>query len=272
MYEFPRSTPVTVALRAHSGSVTLVAEPRDTVEVEVEPVNDNDNSREAAARTRVALENDTLLIEVPGTDGWRWRRGPKLRITARVPVGSALTGRSASADVRVDGVCSQVHLDVASADVTVAETTGDVRLDTASGDLSAGRIGGSLHVDSASGDIRVHDVAGDVTIKGASADVRVDTVGGALRASTASGDIEVGRLRQGSSDVRTASGDVEIGIAPGTGVWLDLNSASGDSVTELTPHGDTPPAEPTGSVELRIRTASGDIRVHRATTTERKAA
>lgn len=270
MYEFPRAAPVTVALRAHSGSVTVVAEPRDTIEVEIDPVTDNDSSRDAAARTRVALEDDTLVIEVPGTDGWRWRRGPKLRITARVPAGSALTGRSASADVRVDGVVAQVQLDVASADVSLAQATGDVRLDTASGDLRAGRIGGSLHVDSASGDLRLGDVDGDVTVKTASGDVRVDGIGGALRASTASGDLTVGSLRQGSSDVRTASGDVQIGIAAGAGVWLDLSTAAGRATSDLTPAGDSLPAEPTGSIELRVNTASGDIHVHRAT--ERKAA
>ena len=270
MYEFPHPRPVTVALRAHSGTVQVVAEPRDTIQVEVAPADDDGRSHEAADKTRVLLEDDTLLIQAPGTDGWRRRRGPKVHITARVPAGSTLTGRSASADVQADGVWSQVQLDVASADVRLAETVGDVRVDAASGDVKAGRIGGSARVDTASGDIRIDDVTGDVTAKAASGDVRIDSAAGGVRASTASGDVRIGSLRHGRSEVRTASGDVQIGIAAGAGVWLDLSTAAGRATSDLTPAGDSLPAEPTGSIELRVSTASGDIHIHRAT--ERKAA
>jgi hypothetical protein len=85
-----------------------------------------------------------------------------------------------------------------------------------------------------------------------------------VRAETASGHIEVGSLRQGQARLRTASGDVEVGVAAGTGVWLDLDTASGKSVTDLTMRGDTPPGDGAATLELRVRTASGDILVRRA--------
>jgi DUF4097 and DUF4098 domain-containing protein YvlB len=235
MYEFDRSTPVTVVLRALGGIVDIVAEERLSIQVDVQPMSNN--GLEAAQNTRVELEDDTLVIHVPGAEFWTWRRTPKLKITARVPLGSSVVGKTASADVRLTGVYSDVRFDVASADVEVAEVTGDVALDAASGHLSVGRAGGSVRAKSAS----------------------------------ASGDIEIGSLRQGEASIRSASGDITVGVTPGTAIWMDVNTASGKSVTDLTAQGEHIPDDQV-ELQLRVRTASGDIRVHRAPATTRKAA
>ena len=264
MHEFDRSTPVTVVLRAHGGSVAITAEERGTVEVDVQPMGGGDTATEAAQRTRVELEDDTLVVEAPGGDYWTWRRTPKLRITIKVPTGSAVAGKSAAADVRAQGVFSTFQLNVASADVTVSEALGDVSLEAASGDLTVRKTGGSMRIKSASGDLRVGDVTGDVSAETASGDIRLGAVGGSLRAGSASGDIEIGQLRQGQALAKTASGDVRIGIAAGSRVWMDLNTASGRTVTDLTAQGDVPSTDDPVSLELQVRTASGDIRVYRA--------
>ncbi|MFI5891377.1 DUF4097 family beta strand repeat-containing protein [Actinoplanes sp. NPDC051513] len=270
MYEFDRSTPVTVVVRALGGAVDIVAEERPSIQVDVQPMTAN--GHEAAQNTRVELEDDTLLISVPGAESWTWRRSPKLRITARVPLGSAVVGKTASADVHATGVLSDVRFDVASADVEVAEAIGDVSLDAASGNLSVGRVGGSLRAKSASGDVRVGDVTGDVNFDTASGDIRTGAVGGSARASTASGDIEIGSLRQGKANIRTASGDITVGVAPGSAVWMDVSTVSGRSITDLASQGDVPPAEEQVALELRIRAVSGDVRIHRASAPHRKAA
>jgi len=264
MYEFDRSTPVTVALRAQGGRVEVIAEERATVEVRVDALDDNDTAREAARRTRVVLEEDTLLVQVPGSEYWHWRRSPKLAISIKVPAGSALAGKSAAADVRATGVYSVLQLNVASADVEIDEVTGDALLDAASGDLSIARVGGGLRIKSASGALRVGDVTGDVNVETASGDVVLRSAGGSLQARTASGDVEIGLLRQGKAQIGTASGDVRVGVAAGTGVWLDLDTAGGRSTFDLIRQGEEPPAESPANLELRVRTASGDIHVHRA--------
>jgi DUF4097 and DUF4098 domain-containing protein YvlB len=264
MYEFDRSTPVTIALRVQGGHVEITAEERSTIEVEVTPLNGSDHSREAADRTRVVLEDDTLLVQVPGSDYWQWRRSPKLDITIRVPAGSALAGKSAAADVRAAGVYSVVQLNVASADVEIDQVTGDALLDAASGDLSIARVGGGLRIKSSSGTLRIGDVNGDVMADTASGNIHMASGNGSLKAKSASGDIEVGLLREGVAKISTASGDVRVGIATGTGVWLDLDTASGKSTSDLTSHGDVPPSDKPTNLELRVRTASGDIHVHRA--------
>ncbi len=265
MYEFQHPTPVAIALRVYSGVVTLHAEDRDTVEVTVEAMDGKDSSREAADKTRVVLEGDGLHIEVPGNDSFIWRRSSKLAITARVPRGSSVSGKSASADVQAGGSWSGFTIDVASADVEIAEVTGDASLNAASGDLSVGRVGGSLRIETTSGDLRVGDVTGDVSAKVASGDISIASIGGRLKASAASGDIEIRRLNQGRSEISSASGDVQVGIAPGAGIWLDLNTAAGRTTSDLTPQHDAPPATDGPTIELRVRTASGDIHIHRAT-------
>jgi DUF4097 and DUF4098 domain-containing protein YvlB len=272
MYEFDRSTPVTVVLRAHGGQVETVAEERLTVQVDVQPMDSSEGAAEAAAKTRVELEDDTLLVQSPGADNWLWRRTPKLRITVRVPAGSSLAAKSAAADIRATGVYRTVRADVASADVQVAEATGDVLLHAASGDLTVARVGGGLRIKSSSGALRIGDVIGDVSAETASGEIHAGDLHGSVKASSASGDITIGALRQGTASLKTASGDVQVGVAPGAGVWMDLNTASGSSVSELTARGDEPPAGELTQLELRVRTASGDIRVVRAAGTQREAA
>ena len=264
MYEFDRSTPVTVVLRAHGGHVEIVAEERLTIQVDVQPMDAGEGAADAAAKTRVELEDDTLLVQSPGADHWLWRRTPKLRITVRVPAGSSLAAKSAAADIRATGIYGTVRADVASADVQVAEATGDVFLDAASGDLTVALVGGGLRIKTSSGTLRIGDVTGDVNAETASGEIYAGDLHGSVKASSASGDIEIGTLRQGSASLKTASGDVQVGVAPGAGVWMDLNTASGSSVSELTARGDEPPAGEPTKLELRVRTASGDIRVVRA--------
>jgi hypothetical protein len=264
MYEFDRATPVTVTLRAQSGAVEIVAEERLTVEVQVTPFDDTPGAREAAAKTRVELDGDTLLIHQTGADVWSLRRAPKLRITARVPAGSVLSGKSSSSHVRAGGVWSAVRLSTSAAEVDVAEVTGDADVESSTATITVARVGGSLRAKNVAGRLLIGDVTHDVSLTTASGDIHLHSAGGSVRADSASGSIEIGELRQGRADLRTASGSVGVGVAAGTGVWMDLNTLSGRSASDLTAQGDTPPTKAT--LELRVRSVSGDIHVHRSHT------
>jgi DUF4097 and DUF4098 domain-containing protein YvlB len=262
-YEFDRSTPVTVDLRMHRGVADIVAEERPSIQVDVLPLDDNESSREGAGNFKVALEGDVLMVGAPEGFGWPLRRTPKIHVLIRVPAGSHLTAKMASADLRAKGDYGVVQTDGASGD-TYVERTGDAELKSASGDLQIDRVTGSLRINSASGDIRVGDVTADVNASTASGDIALRAVGGSIQSKSASGDIEVASLRQGRAIFTTASGDVSVGVAVGTGVWLDLNTASGSTTSDLTMNDSAPPAEQTAQLELRARTASGDIHIHRA--------
>lgn len=265
MYEFPVDAPLSVELHVASGHCTLTAEERDTATVEVEPMkSDNEKAQEAAAETVVELDGDRLLIKTPETSGMGWlfgRRSVALTITVRVPLDSAVDAKIASADVVCHGRLRALTINNASGDVSAEHVTGDVSINTASGDIRLGRVEGSIRANSASGDLRVDYAGDDVTNHSASGDTTIGTTVGDVKFRTASGDLRVGNARSGKVRAGTASGDVTIGVPAGTGVWLDLNTASGTTTSDLAVGGETPLSG--HDLELRVSTASGDINVHR---------
>jgi hypothetical protein len=263
MPEFDRTTPVTVALRAHRGKVDITAEEGAAVSADVMALDDSDASRQAAANTTIALEGDTLVVRAPEPSGRLWGRSPKLGVTVRVPADSAVAAKIGSAELRATGRFRSAQVNLASGDAWVDAVTGDAHLESASGDLTVNQVGGSLRIHSASGDIDVGDVIGDVNAEAASGAIAVRTAGASIKAETASGDIEVGTVRQGRATVRSASGDVKVGVLAGTGVWLDVNTASGSTRNDLTMAAEAPATG--ANLELRIRTASGDITIRRVT-------
>lgn len=267
MQEFDRTTPVTVALRAQRGRVDIVAADNAAVQVNVVPLESSEAAEEAARNTQVALEGDTLYIQTPHASGWQWRRSPRLGITVRVPTGSSIAAKTAAADVRATGRYAVAQVDLASGDAWLDEVTGDAQVKSASGDVTVGRIGGALRVNSASGDLDIGDVNGDVMADAASGDIAIRSVGGSLKAGTASGDVKIGVVRRGQTSLKSASGDIEVGVAAGTGVWLDISTASGSTHNDLSmgPNGAPAPGQQAAALELRVRTASGDIHIRRVT-------
>jgi hypothetical protein len=261
MSEFSCPGPVTVDLRLGGGSCEIHAEQRDTALIEVEPYDNSDAAREAARDTRVELSGDTLVISAPEAGGWLFRRTPRLRVTAAVPTGSSGRLRVASADITCHGEWSQVKLNTASGDVYVERVTGDLSVNSASGDVRAGQVDGRLTVNTASGDVSANRVVGSVEVKGASAEVEIDDLGGDLRSSTASGDVRIGSARQGAISVNSASGDVSVGVVAGTGVWLDINTLSGRTDSDLDVGEQTPPRG--HDLSIQVRTMSGDVTIHR---------
>ena len=111
--------------------------------------------------------------------------------------------------------------------------------------------------------MRIESVAGAVVANTASGDVEIHSAGSDVRANTASGDTSIGAVVSGSVVVNAASGDVRIGVRRGSRVHLDCSTVSGDARSELElgtdePEGDGP------FVEVKARTASGDITITRA--------
>lgn len=265
MPEFPASGPISATVRIASGALRIAAEPRDTVTIDVQPGSNSEASRQAAAETLVDMSGDQLTVETPQARGFILRRGGPVNISIRVPRDSRLTLRSASADINCDGRFGDSDINLASGDLTIEQVAGDLRLSTASGDARFARVDGALTAGTASGDIRGHSVGGDMSAKTASGDVTVEAVAGSVGVSTASGDIEVGNVAAGSVRMHTASGDVVVGVAEGTPIWLDLNTLSGDTRTDLPVSGETP-AGTTAALTMYIRTVSGDITVRRSAT------
>lgn len=266
MYEFPTDSPVEVDLRVAAGRCDVSAEDGlETITVVVEPMAPaNERSGQAADETTVELNGTQLLIKTPDTSGMGWlfgRRTPRLHITARIPAESRLDSKQASADLTCTGRLSALNVGSASGNVHVEHVTGDASIDTASGDVRLGRVEGGVKANCASGDLHVDHVGDGLSNTGASGDTTVGTCLGEVKVHSASGDLHIGSACSGTVKATTASGDVTVGVPAGTGVWLDLNTASGTTTSDLAVGGETPMSG--HDLELRASSASGDIEVHR---------
>jgi hypothetical protein len=118
-------------------------------------------------------------------------------ITIEVP--RAVSGRveihSASGDVRIEGVTSEIALNTMSGDLRVVRTNGDLALQTASGDLVVEGATGRLTAQTASGDVRITSAQIEgFHIQTANGGILLDallTGEGPFRAQTASGDVRL---------------------------------------------------------------------------------
>ncbi len=185
------------------------------------------------------------------------RLGP---IEVRAPV---------SEDLEIDIPRSaRVAVRTLSGDVEAAGIGGESRWATASGDLRLGVDAGPVAVESMSGDVRVvatapielnvRSVSGDLQLRGP----RFET----LIASTTSGDVRLdGALGSGGPHrISSVSGDVEL-VTP-TPVGVETETITGDvraagSYTAGGRRGRRTITFGSGSVQVTIRTTSGDIRV-----------
>jgi DUF4097 and DUF4098 domain-containing protein YvlB len=139
---------------------------------------------------------------------------------------------------------------------------GDADIVTNSGRIVLGDIAGGAVVRNSNGDTTIDAVGGDVRVRAANGDIRVDRAGGGVDAKTANGSIHVGEVVRGTVVLGTAAGNLDVGIAEGTAAWLEMSTEYGLVRTDLA---DAPgPDEAEQTVEVRGRSAYGDITIHRS--------
>jgi hypothetical protein len=263
--------PAELDVRLTSG-VVEVETSDDATRVELELVADDEESQALVDNARVEFQDHhgrpQLLVDVPQRKGGGFsfgfffgRQGVTCRI--RAPHGSPLSVRTKSADVDVRGRLGGLSVATASGDVRADHVDGSVSVKSASADVEVRTVTGSLNVQTASGDISADSVHGSVNVTTASGDVRVDDARTDVSANTVSGDQLLSAVMQGKVSAHSVSGDVAIGVRRGSKVFLDCNTISGDTSSEL----ELTPDAPSGDgplVEIRAKTVSGDIQITRA--------
>jgi DUF4097 and DUF4098 domain-containing protein YvlB len=260
-------TPGTARLRISvpAGTVEITAtETNDTV-VNVDPLNhaarDVIDSVKERARSLSQTEYEVIVHIPDRAKRSRWfGDSPAFRVEVTAPIRSSLEVTTAAADITCTGTCGDVDVRSASGDASFSDVEGDVTTKTASGDVSFGRIAGRARLQSVSGDVAIRRPTGSATATTVSGDVRVDDASDSLALKTVSGDINVGAA---GSDVKlhTVSGDAEVGLRSGARVWMDLQSMSGETSSDLDISGSRSGGD--ADVEIRARSVSGDIRVSR---------
>ena len=264
---FDVSAPVELEVRLSSGEVTI--DPSLDGRVEVELTAHDDDSQRLVDEARVELQDRSdrprVIVEVPQKRGGFSFSFGRQGITCRVrcPEGSVVTAKTKSADLTVRGTIGSVNFTTASGDLDLDRVSGGVNAKSASGDVSAREIGGDVSIQSASGDVSLEVVRGAASVTSVSGDVRIDEAYDDLNANTVSGDQKHSAVMRGRVAAQSVSGDVSIGVRRGSKVFLDCNTLSGDTSSELELTGDAPDGDGP-LVEIKAKTVSGDIQITRA--------
>jgi hypothetical protein len=275
---FPADGPVTAAIKARSGDVTVTATDDGDVVVDLSPSSPGDEEAlDLIARATVAFRHGNLRIGIPEPARRALGRDPGVDVDVRLPSGSTIRAETGSGDIVLVGVMHDVDLRTGSGDVRVdraaatkARTgSGDVVLaqaDTASvhcgsGDIEIVAVRGDVEAESASGDVRVGGFGAEARVTTASGDVHVDDLAGRLQAKTASGDVRVARAQGGEIQARTASGDISVAIVVGTAARLDCSSLTGQVTSEL--EATDAPADTDRTLLVSAQSVSGSVRLTR---------
>ena len=284
MPTFDTPQPISVDLELGVGDVRLVAGDRTDTVVEVRPADPaKPGDVKAAQQTRVEYADGVLHIKAH--KGWRHYSlrggGDAIDVQIELPAGSALRGesgvatirstgrlgecryRSGAGDIRIDEA-GDVSLKTSAGDITVGRAAGHCDIATASGGLRLGTIDGPAAIRNANGDTEIGEITGDLRVSAANGKVSVDRASATVAIKTANGDIRLGEVVRGAVVAQTAYGRIDVGIRDGVAAWLDLNTAFGTVRSDLDAADRPAPGEDV--VELKARTAYGDITIRRTVT------
>ncbi|GAB3230248.1 hypothetical protein GCM10027447_24460 [Glycomyces halotolerans] len=263
--EFTHDGPITTSVTLAEGSVTVTGHESDLVLVEIKPAQRTEGDGDAADLARVEFENGHLRVVAPEKpQNWLFKKQIGVHIGIKLPVGSDVAVKSTSAPISLHGKLGSVSINTVAGSATV-EHAANLRANTVSGSVSAIEVADDYRANTASGQVRADRIGGDFSAKTVAGAVRVDKLEGSASVNTLSGGIEIGALRSGTCRANTVSGRISLGVVSGTDVWMDLDAKAGTVTSELAA-GDTSPAPSNEgtSLEVRARSVSGDIYLHRA--------
>jgi hypothetical protein len=286
MPTFDTPEPISVTVEFGVGDLRIVASDRTDTMVEVRPSDPAKKADVTAAeQTRVEYTGGRLLIKAPKN----WRQytprggGESIDVQIELPAGSHLRGDTGVAALRCRGRLDEcryktgigdIQLDQAGAvqlrtgigDITVERADGDAEVRTGSGSVRIDRIDGTAVVKNSNGDTWIGRVTGDLRVNAANGRILVDQASATVAAKSANGDVRLGEVAHGTVVAQTGLGKVEIGIRDGAAAWLDLNTRYGTVRNDLDAAEHPGPGE--DAVEVRARTAFGDITIHRSSADE----
>ncbi|WP_189717404.1 hypothetical protein, partial [Streptomyces phaeofaciens] len=155
MQKFDTTAPVSAVLDIPAGRVRIIAADRVESTVEVLPA-DPSKGRDvkAAERTAVAFADGVLRITATAPEGRLFGTSGSVEVTVRLPAGSGVEARTASAEFRAVGRLGDVVFEGAYRRIEIDEAA-SVRLTAVEGDVEVGRLGGAAQISTTRGDIRI---------------------------------------------------------------------------------------------------------------------
>ena len=259
-FETPNGVELQIRLPAGDVTVKTHDEPRTEVDVIARGRRGDEaleqivvESHERPGGHVVSIEQQDRIRWGPIAISW----GGNLEVRVTCPEGTNIEFSGASADLSALGRYGKVSAKTASGDLRLGEAAAAV-VKTASGDVSIQSLSEESQLQTVSGDVEIEQLDAGLTGRTVSGDVELGGVRGAVTLGTTSGDVSIKTVESGEVRIQTVSGDVRVGVAPGTPVWLDAVSVSGDLRSDLGEVGETPP-EDAAVVPLQVKTVSGDV-------------
>ena len=261
-HDFETPEHVELQIRLPSGDVTVKThdEPRTEVEVVARGRRGDEaleqivvESHERPGGHVVSIEQEDRIRWGPIAISW----GGSIEVRVTCPHGTDVEFNGASADLSALGSYGKVAAKTASGDLRLGEL-GAAVIKTASGDVSIQSVSADSQLQTVSGDLEIERLDAGLAGRTVSGDVELGSVRGAVTLGTTSGDVSIKTVETGEVRIQTVSGDVRVGVAPGTPVWMDAVSVSGDLRSDLGEVGDAPPDD-AEVVPLHVKTVSGDV-------------
>jgi DUF4097 and DUF4098 domain-containing protein YvlB len=262
---FPLTGPINLRVRLGHGSLTVTTAD-DLTEASVS-LTPREATSDAAARIEVAMNGPTLEVKQPRKGGladligkWRHERDA-VDAEITIPSGTALDLTTYTADITVRGRSGGADVTTGSAAIALGHVDGDVRLRGGRSNCRIDRVTGSAVARSGAGSVSFGEVGGSVHADFGSGDVEIGTARGSVRSRSGSGNARFDAV-YGDVDFATGAGQVSIGLPSGVAAQLDVQTGSGEVVSEL-PIDDRRTGTGT-SIKVRARIGSGDVRLFRA--------
>jgi hypothetical protein len=217
MQKFDTPAPVSAVLDIPAGRIRCIAADRAGTTVEVLPANAaKGRDVKAAERTTVEYADGVLRIDAPAARNQYLGPSGSIEVTIRLPAGSHVEARAASAERRAVGRLGEVVFEGAHGAVTIDEAA-SIRLTAAAGDVTVGRLGGPAEISTQKGDIHI-----------------AEAVRGTVVLTTQMGDVSIGAAHgvSASLDASTGYGRIHNALRNADG------AAAGLTIRATTTHGD----------------------------------
>ncbi|MFF0319228.1 DUF4097 family beta strand repeat-containing protein [Nonomuraea angiospora] len=216
MQQFDTPAPISAVLDIPAGRLQFIAADQADTTVEVRPTNaSKSRDVQAAEQTTVAYADGVLRIETSAAKNQYLGPSGSIDVTVKLPAGSQVEAKTASAELRTAGRLGDVAFEGAYRQITLEETA-SLRLTATDGDVEVGRLGGPAEISTARGDIRIAEaVGGKVVLRTQSGDISITAAAGvsaALDAGTSYGRITNALKNDGTAELdihaTTSNGDI----------------------------------------------------------------
>ncbi|MEV0144921.1 MULTISPECIES: DUF4097 family beta strand repeat-containing protein [unclassified Nonomuraea] len=217
MQKFDTTAPISAVLDIPAGRVQFIASDRADTTVEVRPANAS-KSRDVKAAEQTTAEYADGVLRIVTAAAKNQYLGPtgSIDVTVKLPAGSRIEAKTASAELRTVGRLGDVVFEGAYNQIKIDEAAG-VRLTAVDGDVEVGRLGGPAEISTASGDIRIAEATGGkVVLRTQAGDISIAAATGvsaALDAGTSHGRITNALKNDGTTELdihaTTSNGDID---------------------------------------------------------------